>query len=98
MPNSAHKSFAGRLREGIVSIRVWELNNELRAFLQHERNPFYRHLDENDWCSKLDYLADIFSHLNVLNASMEGHDDDALTDKQIALDKSKLQIWFGRDM
>ena len=93
-----HSEFRWMSR-GKVLNRVLELKNELREFLEQEGNPLYHQLDDNDWCAKLAYLADIFSRLNVLNASMQGHDDNILTttDKLTAF-KKKLQLWLGRAM
>ena len=44
------------------------------------------------WISKLAYLADIFQHLNILNVTMQGSEENILTsiDKMIAFKKNYL--------
>ena len=52
--------------------RVYELLDELRAFLQQEKNQLADYLSETEFLLKLAYVCDIFDKLNKLNLSMQG--------------------------
>jgi hypothetical protein len=62
-----------------------------------EQMEYSDYLSDEFWCSKLAYLADIFEHLNQLNLSMQGENQNLLisTDKMTAF-KGKLLIWKRR--
>ena len=86
------------LSRGKVLWRVYELHKELHAFFkieEHER--FCEYLKCEFWLSRLEYLAEIFAHLNGLNTSMQGREENILTssDKLIAF-KKKVAIWKNR--
>jgi len=48
-------------------------------FLQLEKKQFALLLQNEEWCAKLAYLADIFNQLNSLNSSMQGRNKSFLT-------------------
>ena len=75
--------------------RVYELLDELHAFLQQEKNQLADYLAENEFLLKLAYLCDIFAKLNKLNLSMQGTDRNMLdiSDKITAFTKSCI---YGR--
>ena len=54
--------------------RVYELR-ELKVFLTNERSDYTKLLANDEWCTRLAYLADIFHHLNELNTRMRGRNE-----------------------
>ena len=74
--------------------RVYELVDNLQAFLQQEDNNLADCLAENKFLLKLAYLCDIFTKLNKLNISIQGPDKNMLdvSDKIAAFIK-KLSLW-----
>ena len=83
------------LSRGKVLCRVLELRQELLAFFEKEKkSKFSGFLECEFWTSKLEYLTDMFQHLNSLNVSMQNGNEDILssTDKIKAF-KKKLGIW-----
>ena len=83
------------LSRGKVLTRVHELRYELLAFFEAmKQSHFCNLLNCKFWIVKLQYLADIFQHLNILSSSMQGKEENILTstDKIKAFQK-KLQIW-----
>lgn len=82
------------LSRGKVLARVYELREELKAFLANEKNDDAKLLSNDEWCARLAYLADIFQHLNDLNTRMQGRNENLLT----STDKiqgfcSKVLLW-----
>jgi hypothetical protein len=82
------------LSTGKVIARFYEPINELLNIFILENPDFAAQLNDEEWCAKLAYLADIFSHLNSLNASMQGKEENVLTssDKLNGFLR-KLKIW-----
>jgi len=81
-----------------VLCRVHELHKELHAFFKTEKHErFCEYLLCEFWLSRLEYLAEIFAHLNSLNTSMQGREENILTslDKLVAF-KKKVAIWKSR--
>ena len=76
--------------------RVYELRDELHAFLQQEKNQLADYLSENEFLLKLAYLCDIFAKLNKLNLSMQGADRNMLdiSDKITAFTKNAIKAVF----
>ena len=55
------------LFRGKVLRRFLELNDELMTFFQNENmDDFVDYLQNDIWCAKLAYLANIFDYLNWL--------------------------------
>jgi hypothetical protein len=67
------------LSRGKVLAKFYELRNKLLNIFTLENSDFAPQLNEEEWCAKLAYLADIFSHLNSLNASMQGKEENVPT-------------------
>lgn len=83
------------LSRGKVLTRVHELRPELLAFFEEmKQKHFCDLLRSKFWTTRLEYLADIFQQLNILNTSMQGIEENILTstDKIKAFQK-KLLIW-----
>ncbi len=86
------------LSRGKVLCRIHELQKELLAFFEEEKQErFCEYLRHEFWISKLEYLTDIFTHLNSVNTSLQGRNENILssTDKLIAFQK-KISIWKNR--
>ena len=83
------------LSRGKMLCRVHELREELLLFFDEMNHKvFSEYLKSEFWISRLAYLVDIFQHLNNLNRSMQGKNENILssTDKLSAFQK-KLSIW-----
>ena len=83
------------LSRGKVLQRVHELREELLAFFEELNHKiFSEYLKSEFWICCLAYLVDIFQHLNSLNKSMQGKNENILTstDKMKAFQK-KIAIW-----
>jgi len=78
--------------------RVHELKDELIVFFTLEDIPgFFELLTNEKWLAKLSYLSDIFSHLNQINSSMQGPNENILTScSKLFTLKDKLKIWKKR--
>jgi hypothetical protein len=61
------------LSYGKVSSRLFELRDEIRVLFVDLESPFAltERLNHYSWLAVLVYMADIFSHLNALNLSMQ---------------------------
>jgi hypothetical protein len=53
------------LSKGKVLARFFELKNELLNMFSIENPDFAVQLNDEEWCAKVAYLADIFSHLTL---------------------------------
>ena len=89
------------LSKGKVLNRVYEIRQELLTlFEEMKKNHFCELLRCESWISKLAYLADIFQHLNILNVTMLGSEENSLTfiDKMKAFHKTTHmeEKGFGR--
>jgi hypothetical protein len=62
-----------------VLSRFYEPRNELLEIYATENPEFAVLIKDETWCSKLAYLADSFVHLNSLNASMQGKEQNLFT-------------------
>ena len=83
------------LSKGRTLTRFFELKEELISFFKQEgKEDLCELLRNNYWCSKLSYLTDIFEHLNKLNLSMQGKNENILstTDKMKAF-QAKIKLW-----
>jgi hypothetical protein len=62
--------------------------------LAAEKPEFAALISDEIWCSKVAFLTDIFGHLNILNASMQGKEENILTssDKRNGFLR-EMQLW-----
>jgi hypothetical protein len=82
------------LSTGKVLARFYELRNELLNIFTLENPDFAAQLNNEEWCTKLAYLADIFSHLNSLNPSMQRKEENVLTSSdELNGFLRKLKLW-----
>ena len=74
--------------------RVYGLLDELRAFLQQEKNQLADYLSETEFLLKLANVCDIFDKLNKLNLSMQGAHKNVLDiSNKITAFTKKLSLW-----
>jgi hypothetical protein len=80
-----------------VLSRFYELRNELLEIFATEKPKFATLIKDYSWCSKVAYLADIFGHLNSLNTSMCGKEQNLFTssDKLHGFFR-KIKIWKAK--
>ena len=61
------------LSKGNVINRVFEMNDEIKLFLEiQERKDLLVHFEDEAWNKRVAYLADIFDQLNKLNLRIQG--------------------------
>ncbi|TKS64936.1 Zinc finger BED domain-containing protein 5 [Collichthys lucidus] len=80
-----------------VLSRVFELRDEIRIFLEEEKNELAHTFNNNKFLMKLAYLSDMFQKLNELNLQMQGSDTHLphLADKITSFTR-KLEMWEQR--
>ncbi|KAJ4932235.1 hypothetical protein JOQ06_010660 [Pogonophryne albipinna] len=85
------------LSRGKTLQRLFELRNEVRAFLSEHTHPLVAMFDDADWVARLGYLSDIFSKLNQLNLSLQGKDTNVLSlyDKVCGF-MEKIKLWQSK--
>lgn len=79
----------------IVLDRLFQLQDPLlEYFKENGDSDFANCFEDEEWMLKLAYLADIFSHINHLNESLQGPAENILTasDKVLRF-KHKLNTW-----
>ena len=77
------------LSKGNVLSRVIELQKELVVFENEKLDRFCKYHKNELWMSKIEYLSEIFRHLNSLNSNMQGRNENILTatEKLVAFKK-----------
>ena len=85
------------LSRGKILTRLFELRDEVRLFLLDGKCNFKDFFNDFSWLARLAYLADIFSHLNELNSSLQGTQVTLFT-VQDKIDGTikKMSIWARR--
>jgi hypothetical protein len=85
------------LSHGRVFSRVMELTTEKATFLREKENNLCEEFETQGVTVSLAYLADIFSHLNDLNISLQGSEVTVLdANEKIAAFHQKLALWKRR--
>lgn len=82
------------LSKGKVLTRVMELRAELLVYLQQAKSHYSEFISDPEFLLKLAFLSDLFEHLNNLNKSLQGRDENVITakDKLHAFIK-KIEFW-----
>ena len=85
------------LSRGKILTRVYEMREELLTFFKKIIKRYISLIADAKWVQKLVYLSDIFRHLNSLNTSMQGPNENirTSTDKIIAF-PNKLKVWKNK--
>jgi hypothetical protein len=75
----------------------YELWEELTIFFTSEESELADLFNDETWCNKVAFLADISQALNTLNNSMQGKNENIpiWTDK-INTSEEKLSVWEAR--
>ena len=83
------------LSRGKVLTHVHELQQEIITFFEAIKQSHFCNLHRCEiWITRLQYLASIFKHLNILNSNMQGQEENILTSTdKIKAFQRKLQIW-----
>ena len=83
------------LSRGRVLSKVFELKKKLGTFFLVEKDQRATNFSNSFWSAKLSYMACIFEHLNKLNISLQGKNNDVFksTGKVNAL---KRNYFFGK--
>ncbi|XP_068228064.1 zinc finger BED domain-containing protein 5-like [Palaemon carinicauda] len=83
------------LSRGEVLSRVHELRQKIIVFFTPQEKPeFCELLADEIWSAKLCYLADIFEHLNKVNTSLQGKNENMLTSSDKIKDLlEKIKFW-----
>ena len=77
--------------------RVMELHEEIAQFLQEKSNELADNFKPQQFILSLAYLADMFTHLNELNISMQGSGGNIMTANQkLSAFIHKLPVWKRR--
>lgn len=78
----------------------FELIDEVRILFcdgTHEKFILREKLNEFSWLCKISYLADLFTHLNVLNLKLRGPDTNIfVVEDKIEAMIEKLKLWVNR--
>lgn len=86
---------SGCLSKEVILDRLFQLQDPLlEYFKENGDQDFAKCFEDEEWMFKLAYLADIFSHINQLNESLQGSGENILTasDKVLRF-KHKLNTW-----
>lgn len=82
------------LSKGKVLTRVMELRAELLVYLEQAKSHYSEFISDPEFLLKLAFLSDLFEHLNNLNKSLQGRDENVITakDKLHGFIK-KIELW-----
>ncbi|MBN3276356.1 ZBED5 protein, partial [Polyodon spathula] len=82
------------LSRGKTLQRLFELRDEVSAFLSEHSHPLVAVFEDTNWVARLAYLADVFSKLNNLNLTLQGKGTHILNmyDKACGFMK-KIKLW-----
>ena len=85
------------LSRGQVFSRLMALQVEVAMFLQEKESDLARKFDDPEFILALAYLADIFSHLNNLNSSIQGPNRTIMdAGEKLNSFLEKLPVWIRR--
>uniref|UniRef100_A0A8C5HK32 HAT C-terminal dimerisation domain-containing protein n=1 Tax=Gouania willdenowi TaxID=441366 RepID=A0A8C5HK32_GOUWI len=84
------------LSKGRGLTRIYELRNEIHAFLLEKKSSLAEMFTE-EWLFTVSYLADIFSSLNELCLKLQGQNDDVFQNwKHILTFQKSLKLWLAQ--
>ena len=82
------------LSKGKVLARVMELRAELLIYLQQAKSEYSEFICDPEFLLKLAFLSDLFEHLNILNKSLQGRNENVITAKdKIRGFTKKIDLW-----
>ena len=85
------------LSRGQVLKRLFELRKEVSVFLKSKNLEYSNQFDNEEFLLSLAYLADIFSHLNEINISIQGFGVTVMeASEKIKGFHDKLYLWKRR--
>ena len=85
------------LSRGRGLTRVFELHKEIELFLGQKGCSIVENFENENFILSLAYLADIFSHLNDMNTSIQGTGINMITAREkVYAFTNKLSIWKHR--
>lgn len=82
------------LSRGKTLTRLFELRSEVFRFLSEQNHDMKHLFNDEEWLSRLAYLADIFDRLNTLNMGLQGPSTTVFTtNDKISSFKKKLVLF-----
>ncbi|XP_074039499.1 zinc finger BED domain-containing protein 5-like [Leptinotarsa decemlineata] len=82
------------LSRGKILTRLFELRSEVFRFLSEQNHDMKHLFNDEEWLSRLAYLADIFDRLNILNMGLQGPSTTVFTtNDKISSFKKKLVLF-----
>jgi len=88
------------LSRGNVLTRFFELADGVRILLCDGKHKIFilrKKFNEFSWLYKIANLADLFTHLNVLNMKLQGPDTNIfVVEDKIEAMIEKLKLWLNR--
>ncbi|KAI4832302.1 hypothetical protein KUCAC02_015275, partial [Chaenocephalus aceratus] len=85
------------LSKGKVLQRVWELREQVMAYLKNENANLVKHFEDKRWLARFAYLVDIFNKLNMLNTSLQGKENSILDlEDGIQGFQARLGLWHSQ--
>lgn len=84
------------LSRGKILSRVFELRSQIETFLRDKESTLLLHFTDTSFVLSLAYLADIFSHLNSLNISLQGRGINILDAEEKTTSFQEKLALYGR--
>ena len=85
------------LSRGRILNILYELREEVLELHLEKKSQLAENLQDNNWLSKLAYLADMFDKLNTLNLSLQGPQTNTVTlNDKISAFIFQLKLWQER--
>lgn len=76
--------------------RIYKFKNETQTVLESQGSEFASLFKKEEGVIKLEYLADIFAHLNLLSKKMQGrHSNNLTSSDKIESFRCKLVLWIS---
>ncbi|KAI4809508.1 hypothetical protein KUCAC02_018384 [Chaenocephalus aceratus] len=90
--------FVAHVRKVVPNVkRVWELREQVMAYLKNENANLVKHFEDKRWLARFAYLVDIFNKLNILNTSLQGKENSILDlEDGIQGFQARLGLWHSQ--